>query len=136
LFTDSFLYLGTLITPDLHDETDMRSRIKKATAQVGTLRTLFWHPDIDLKTKTTVYTAMALSIVLWGCEAWTITNSIKCAHQVFHHCSLRNILNINMFKVKEQRITNPQTQKCANVPDILIFLMRDPTEDPFIGLAN
>jgi hypothetical protein len=67
---------------------------------------------------------MALNTALWGCEAWTITNSIKRALQVFHHCSLRTILNINMFEVKEQRITNAQTQKCANVPDILIFLTR------------
>jgi hypothetical protein len=59
---DSFLYLGTLITPDLRDETDVRSRIKKATAQVGTLRPLFWHPDIDLETKTTVYIAGSLGL--------------------------------------------------------------------------
>jgi hypothetical protein len=29
-----------------------------------------------------------------------------------------------MFEVKEQRITNAQTRKRANIPDILIFLMR------------
>jgi hypothetical protein len=110
-FTDSFLYLGTLITPDLCDKTDVRSRIKKATAQVSTLRPFFQNPDIDLETKT-------------SCEAWTITDSIKHALQVFHHHSLRTILNINMFEVKEQRITNAQTAIRANVPDILIFLMR------------
>jgi hypothetical protein len=36
----------------------------------------------------------------------------------------KTILNINMFKVKEQRITNAQTRKHANIPDILIFLTR------------
>jgi hypothetical protein len=123
-FTDSFLHLGTLITPDLRDKMHVRSRIKKATAQVGTLRPFFPHPDINLKTKTTVYTATALDTALWGCEAWTITDSIKRTLQVFHHHSLRTILNINMFEVKEQRITNAQTQKHANIPDILIFLMR------------
>jgi hypothetical protein len=123
-FTDSFLYLSTLITPDLQDETDVRSRIKKATAQVGALRPFFRHPDIDLKTKTTVYTATSLNTALWGCKAWTITHSIKCALQVFHHCSLRTILNINMFEVEEQRITDAQTRKRAIVPAILIFLMR------------
>jgi hypothetical protein len=65
---------------------------------------------------TTVYATVALNTVLWSCEAWTVTDSIKCALQVFHHRSLRKILNINMFKVKERRITNAQTQKCANVP--------------------
>jgi hypothetical protein len=122
-FADFFLYLGTLITLDLHDETDVRSRIKKATAQV-TLRPIFRHPDIDLETKTTVYISMALNMALWVCKAWTITDSIKHALQVVHHRSLRTILNINMFKVEEQRITNAQTCKRANVPDILIFLMR------------
>jgi hypothetical protein len=123
-FTDSFLYLGTLITPKLRDETDVRSRIKKATAQVNALRPFFQHPDIDLKTKTTVYNARALNTALWGCKAWAITDSIKRTLQVFHHRSLRTILNINMFEVEEQRITNAQTRKHANVPDILIFLMR------------
>jgi hypothetical protein len=123
-FTDSFLYLGTLITPDLRDETDVRLRIKKATAQVNTLRPFFRHPDIDLETKTSVYMATALNTTLWGCKAWTITDSIKRALQVLHHHSLRTILNINMFEVKEQSITNAQTQIHANVPDILIFLMR------------
>jgi hypothetical protein len=123
-FTDSFLYLRTLITLELRDETDVRSRIKKATAQVGTLRPIFRHPDIDLETKTTVYISMALNTALWGCKAWTITDSIKHALQIFHHRSLRTILNINMFKVEEQRITNAQTCKRANIPDILIFLTR------------
>jgi hypothetical protein len=62
---DSFLYLGTLITPDLRDETDVRSRIKKATTQFGALRPFFWHPNINIETKTTVYTATALNTALW-----------------------------------------------------------------------
>jgi hypothetical protein len=101
---------------------DVRSRIKKATAQVSALRPFFRHPDIYLETKTTVYTATALKMALWGCKAWTITDSIKRALQVFHHRSLRTILNVNMFEVEEQRITNAQTRKRANVPDILILL--------------
>jgi hypothetical protein len=98
-----------------------RSRIKKVTAQVGSLRPFFRHPNIDLETETTIYIATALNTALWGCEAPT---PIKYALQVIHHRSLRTILNINMFEVKEQRITNAQTRKHANVPDILIFLAR------------
>jgi hypothetical protein len=44
---------------------------------------------------------MALNTALWGCEAWTITDSIKHTLQVFHHHSLKTILNINMFKVEK-----------------------------------
>jgi hypothetical protein len=125
-FTDSFLYLSSIITPNLRDDADVKSRIKKATAQVGALRSFFRHPNIDLETKVAVYTAMALNTVLWGCESWTITDSIKCSLQVFHHRSLRAILilNINMFEVEEQRITNSKIHKHANVPDILIYLTR------------
>jgi hypothetical protein len=71
-----------------------------------------------------VYTATAFNTVFWGCESWTLTDSIKCSLQVFHHRSLCAILNINMFEVEEQRITNAEIQKCANIPDILIFLTR------------
>jgi hypothetical protein len=123
-FSDSFLYLSSIITPDLQDDTDIKSRIKKATAQVGALRSFFRHPHIDLETKMAVYTATALNTVLWGCESWTLMDSIKRSFQVFHHRSLCAILNINMFEVEEQRITNAEIQKCANVPDILIFLTR------------
>jgi hypothetical protein len=105
-FSDSFLYLGSIITPNLQDDTDVKSRIKKATAQVGALRSFFRHPHIDLETKTAVYTATALNTVLWGCKSWTLTDSIKCSLQVYHHRSLRAILNINKFEVEEQRITN------------------------------
>jgi hypothetical protein len=42
-FSNSFLYLGSIITPDLRDDTDVKSRIKKATAQVGALRSFFRH---------------------------------------------------------------------------------------------
>jgi hypothetical protein len=107
-FSDSFLYLGSIITPDLRDDMDVKSRIKKATAQVGALRSFFRHPHIDLETKMAVYTATALNTVLWGCESWTLTDSIKRSLQVFHHRSLRTILNINMFEVEEQRITNAE----------------------------
>jgi hypothetical protein len=105
---------------------DLRSRIKKATAQFGALRPFFWHPNINLETKTTVYTAMALNTALWDRVAkhGPSPTPSKRALQVFHHCSLRTILNINMFEVEEQRITNAQTQKHANIPNILIFLMR------------
>jgi hypothetical protein len=123
-FTEAFLYLGTIITPDLYDDTDVRSRIKKATAQIGALRTFFRRPNIDLETKTTVYTATALNTALWGCESWATSSTVKHALQVFHHRSLRTILNINMFEVEEQRITNTEVRKRANVPDILIFLTR------------
>jgi hypothetical protein len=123
-FSNSFLYLSSIITPNLQDDTDVKSKIKKATAQVGSLRSFFRHPHIDLETKTAVYTATALNTVLWVCESWTLTDSIKCSLQVFHHRSLRAILNINMFEVEEQRITNAEIQKRANIPDILIFLTR------------
>jgi hypothetical protein len=103
---------------------DVKSRIKKATAQVGALRSFFRHPHIDLETKMAVYTATALNTVLWGCKSWTLTDSIKRSLQVFHHRSLRAVLNINMFEVEEQRITNTEIQKRTNIPDILIFLTR------------
>jgi len=66
-FTDSFLYLGTTLTPDLRNDTDIQARIKKATTQMGALRCFFRQPYIDLMTKTCMYLTMLLNTVLWGC---------------------------------------------------------------------
>jgi hypothetical protein len=42
-FSDSFLYLGSIITPDLRDNTDVKSRIQKSYSTS-------WHPEILLQT--------------------------------------------------------------------------------------
>jgi hypothetical protein len=123
-FTDSFTYLGSIVTPDLRDDEDIRARIKKAAGQVGGLRPFFRSPHIDLETKVRVYLAIPLNTVLWGCESWALTEDLIRELRVFHHRSLRKILNINMFEVEEQRITNTTIRERTNVPDILILAQR------------
>jgi hypothetical protein len=123
-FTDSFTYLGSIVTPDLKDDEDVRTRIKKAAGQVGGLRPFFRSPHIDLETKVRVYLAIPMNTVLWGCESWALTEDLIRELRVFHHRSLRKILNINMFEVEEQRITNATIWERTNVPDILILAQR------------
>jgi len=65
---------------------------------------------------------MPLNTVLWGCKSWSLTEENKRQLQVFHHCSLHKILNINMFEVKEQRITNAQIWQKANDDNYLRWI--------------
>ena len=123
-FTDSFQYLGSIISSDLKDDKEIRARIKKASSQVGALRPFFQCPHVALETKVRVYVQIPLNTVLWGCESWALTEDLKRELRTFHHRSLRRILNINMFEVEEQRIRNADVRNRADVPDILVFARR------------
>jgi len=91
----------------------------------GALRSFFRHPYIDLMTKmqeahvphhAAQHCPLGMWIMVPHWRKQETTTSLPPLH------SLRKILNINMFEVKEQRITNVQIQQKANIPDILIFL--------------
>jgi hypothetical protein len=118
--TNSFKYLGSTITPDLHEDTEIRARINKGTAQVAMMIKFYRARNISLKTKRNIFIATAINTVLWGCESWTMSES-NCKRLVsFQHKCIRRILNINMFQVEQDRIKNETVrQRFDNIPHIL-----------------
>jgi exonuclease III len=118
--TNSFKYLGSTITPDLHEDVEIRTRINKGTAQVSMMIKFYRAKNISLKTKRNIFIATAINTVLWGCESWTMSES-NCRRLIsFQHKCIRRILNINMFQVERDRIKNETVRKrFDNIPHIL-----------------
>jgi hypothetical protein len=75
--TEDFRYLGSIISSDLHDELEITTRIKKATAQIGALRAFFRCPHIQLSTKQRVFVPIPVNTALWGCDSWALTEKTK-----------------------------------------------------------
>jgi len=124
-YTDSFRYLGSIITPSLRDDVEVTTRIAKATAQLGAMKDVFRHRSIDLPTKQRLYMSIQIGTVLWGCESWSITADTQRRLEVFHHRAIRWILNINMFEVEAHRITNPAIRhRFCNIPCITDIITR------------
>ena len=110
-YTKEFKYLGSIITQDLRDNTEIEGRIKKGQAAVAALINVWRNPHIDLWMKKQLYIALPLSIALWGCESWTLTAENQRKLNTFHHKAIRKILNITMFEVEEKKITNEEVRR-------------------------
>ena len=73
-FTESFVYLGSLLHRDLSDHHDVEARIKKASMAFGALRDLFFGSrDVPKRLKGKVYAGCLLALLLYGCESWCLT---------------------------------------------------------------
>ena len=120
-FAKSFQYLGTTITGDLREDTEIKTRISKASQSMGALRDFFRNKYVNLRTKFLIYLAIPINIALWGCESWALTQALTDRLSAFHHKSIRSILGINMHQVKEERIKNEKVRE--------MFLGIRPIED-------
>ena len=88
---DTLSYLGSILTSD----GDINSRITKASSAFGRLRHRLWDEQgIRLDTKISVYVAVVLTILLYGCETWTLyRHNIRKLDQ-FHMRLLRRTARI------------------------------------------
>ncbi len=69
-FTESFVYLGSLLHYDLSDHHDVEPRLKKAPQAFGALRSkIFSSRDIPERLKGKVYAGGVLAVLLYGCES-------------------------------------------------------------------
>ena len=70
---ESCMYLASVISCDGSLETEMSSRISKASQAFGTLRYRMLHQhDTRLSTKLEVCSAVVLTSLLYWCESWTL----------------------------------------------------------------
>ena len=92
---DKFTYLGSTLSQNAMIDDDVSTRIGKASASFGRLTKRLWNErGVRLATKISVYCAVVLPTLLYGCEAWTpYRRHIRRLDQ-FHMRSLRRIANI------------------------------------------
>ena len=82
---DRFKYLGSYLNRDCSDGLDVDSRIESAGRAFGALRKcLFSSRDVSFAAKRAVYTSLILSILLYGCECWALTERLLHRLRVFH----------------------------------------------------
>ncbi len=92
---DSFTYLGSILTSNCNIDSEIQKRIRNALASFGSLNNkVFSNIDLTITTKISVYTAVCLSILLYGSEAWTLYRSHTKSLEAFHIRCLQRILGI------------------------------------------
>ena len=70
---DKFTYLGTSVSST---EKDIDTRLMKAWTAIDKL-SIIWKSDMTDKMKRSVFQAVVVSILLYGCTSWTLTKRLE-----------------------------------------------------------
>lgn len=98
----SFKYLGTNISKQCDPRKEIRARIEQARKTFISLRTFFIRKDISLHLKIRMIGCYVFTVLLYGCEGWTLDPSTEKRIEAFEMYLYRRILKISW----TQRITN------------------------------
>ncbi|GFN76223.1 endonuclease-reverse transcriptase [Plakobranchus ocellatus] len=74
---DSFKYLGTIITQDGKSHTEIKARIAQAKTNFQRMKPLLTNNKITITTRKRALQCYIEPILMYGCEAWTITKEIQ-----------------------------------------------------------
>ena len=92
---NNFKYLGAIISADGRCESEIRARIGTAMAAMARLNRIWTSKSIGLPTKLRLYRALVRTIVLYGCETWTLLSATENKLQAFENKCMRKILRIS-----------------------------------------
>ncbi len=115
-FTESFVYLGSLLHYDLSDHHGVEARLKKASQAFGAMRSeIFSSRDIPERLKGKVYAGCVLAVLLYGCESWCLTAESVRRLANWHNKRIREICRVTMLQTQVYRITSESLQRRAGV---------------------
>ena len=107
----SFTYLGATITTSGGAQEDMKIRIGKARKAYYCLKKIWSSGQYRRKTKMRIFQSNVLSVLLYGCETWKMTEMDEQCLNVFVHKCLRRILKIYW----PTRMSNEEVCKIAKI---------------------
>ena len=86
---DKFMYLGSSVSST---EKDIDTQLTKAWTTINRL-SIIWKSDLTDKMKRSFFQAAVVSILLYGCTTWTLTEWLKKKLDCNYTRMLRAILN-------------------------------------------
>ena len=93
---DTFKYLGSCINSAANLDDEVLCRISRASQAFGRLHIRVWHErGISIKTKLSVYRAVVLPSLLYGCETLTCYRRHTKKLDQFHLRCLRKVLRVS-----------------------------------------
>jgi hypothetical protein len=74
--------------------------------------------------KVAVYNSLVLSILLFGCESWSLTQRLRNKLRTFHRGCVRDMCRLNMWHVQQYRITAQDLEKRLCIRSFETYLVR------------
>ena len=115
------MYLGSVISNDATVSKDLDNRLSKANSSFGRLSKRVWQShSLRLSTKIQVYTAVAVSTLLYDAETWVLyRKQIRLLERFHKHC-FRSILGIKW----QDHVSDEEVLKRASLPSIESVLLQ------------
>lgn len=121
MYVQNFNYLGSLLSVDTTLASEVSCRISKASSAFGKLSKRLWkRHDIKLQTKTSVYKAVILPTLLYGCETWTPLRRNVSTLNSFHMRCLRQMSGVKW----EDRIPDTEILSLTNMCGLEYYLIK------------
>ena len=122
-FTEKFVYLGSLLHRDLTDKHDVDARIKKASQAFGALRDkIFSSASVPERLKGKLYAGGVLSVLLYGCESWCLTEASVSRLSSWHNKRIREMCRVTMRQTYIHRISSRSLQQRTGVFELEHYL--------------
>jgi hypothetical protein len=87
-FTQEFQYLGSQVTTDLKDVTDINNRLRQAKGQTAALGASFYS-TANTWSKRLIFLAIPMNTALYGTESWTLNVELRRRISSFYHTTIR-----------------------------------------------
>jgi hypothetical protein len=95
--TDSFSYLGCIVSNDQRMDKEIESRLSKASTAFNMLRGVIWYrKTISVEAKLRIFRACVLPVLLYGSEVWSLTVVQENRVNTFYMKCLRTLLGLNL----------------------------------------
>ena len=116
---DHFCYLGSILSIDVNADIDISARIAKASSSFGRLSKRLWNDhSIWLDTKCSSV-QVSCSVLLFGCESWTLYRRHIRKRDQFHMRCLRQIAHIKW----QDKIPNTEVLQRCQITSIETLLL-------------
>ena len=118
-----FKYLGDIISSDGTDVRAVEARLTDAGKAFGALRKgVFASCQVTAGAKRRAYEALILSILLFGCEAWCLTEVLMQRLRVFHAQCARAMCRVTRKHTWEHHISSEQLRERLGLDSIELYI--------------
>ena len=121
---DSWRYLGTTLTNKNSIQEEIKSRLKVGNACYYSVQNLLSSSLLSKKLKIKIYRTIILPVVMYGCEAWSLTLREGRRLRVFENRVLRRVFGPNRDEVTGEwrKLHNKELSDLLNVDTWVRFI--------------
>ncbi len=93
-FTESFVYLGSIITPDGGSKMDIQNRLNKARSAFININNIWKSSQYSESTKLKLYNSCVVPVHLYRAKCWQMMRQDLTKLSTFHTKNLRSTQDI------------------------------------------